>query len=174
METTQTAREKNRLGKRGYLLLLAAPALLAAGYFSARAQASDDMLGFGPGLGRGGSPEQHKAFMMRRLERMLDTVKASDSQRSAIKAIAERTFAEMHAMHEQHGRIRDQLASAITAEPVDRAAVESLRSELVKMMDQGSQAVSKSLLDAAQILTPEQRQALVKLMREHHGRRHSR
>jgi protein CpxP len=174
METTPTTRPTTttkRFGKRGYLLLLAVPALLAAGFLAARAQAADDMLGFGPRLGHGGSPEQHKAFMLRRLNRMLDSVKANDSQRTAIQAIAERTFAEMHSLHEQHGRIHDQLAAAIAAEPVDRAAVESLRSQLVKMMDQGSQAVSKGLLDAAQILTPEQRQTVVKLMAERHGRR---
>jgi periplasmic protein CpxP/Spy len=172
METTETT-SKKRCYRRGYLLLLAVPVLLGAGFLAVRAQASDDGFGFGPGMGmgRGGSPEQHKAFMQRRLDRMLDMVKASDSQRTAIKAIAERTFAEMHGLHEQHGRLRDQLATAIAADPVDRAAVEKLRTELVTMMDQGSQAISKGLLDAAQVLTPEQRQTLVKLIKEHHGHR---
>ena len=46
METTPTTRPTTttkRFGKRGYLLLLAVPALLAAGFLAARAQAADDI-----------------------------------------------------------------------------------------------------------------------------------
>jgi Spy/CpxP family protein refolding chaperone len=170
METTPTTTTK-RWARRRYLVLLAAPVLLGVGFLALRARAADAGFGFGPGWGHGGSPEQHKAFMMRRLDRMLDMVKADDSQRTAIKAIAERTFAETQSLHEQHGRIHDQIATALAADPVDRASVENLRTQLVKMMDQGSQAVSKGLLDAAQILTPAQRQTLAQFLREHHGRR---
>jgi Spy/CpxP family protein refolding chaperone len=169
METTQTT-TKQRRGRRRYLLLLAVPVLLGAGFLALRAQAADAMFGFG--MGRLGSPEQRHAFMLRRLDRALDMVKADDSQRSAIQAIAERTFAEMSGLHGQRGRIRDQLAAALTADPVDRAAVEKLRAQMVSMMEQGSQAVSKGLLDAAEILKPEQRQTLVKLMKEHRDHRH--
>jgi periplasmic protein CpxP/Spy len=172
MATTETTK-KRRFGWRGTLLLLAAPVLLGVGFFAAGAQA-DDMLGMGPGpgLGRGISGEVRKAFMMRKLDRMLDTIKANDSQRTAIQAIAQRTFAELGSVHEQHHRLHDQLVAALTADPVDRGAVESLRSQLVKMVDQGSQTISKGMLDAAQVLSPEQRQAAIKLVREQHGRRH--
>jgi Spy/CpxP family protein refolding chaperone len=172
METTQTTQttKTKRFGWRRTLLFLAAPALLGVGFCAARAQA-DDMLGMGPGMGRGISGEVRKAFMMRKLDRMLDSIKANESQRSAIQAIAQRTFAELGSVHDQHQRLRDQLVAALTADPVDRGAVENLRGQLVKMVDQGSQAISKGLLDAAQVLTPEQRQAAVKLAREHHGRR---
>ena len=39
-------------------------------------------------------------------------------------------------------------------------------------VDQGSQVFSKALLDAAQVLTPEQRKTLAKFVQEHHGGRH--
>ena len=42
------------------------------------------------------------------------------------------------------------------------------------MMEQGSQSLTKGLLDAAQVLSYEQRQELVKLMKERHGRWHHR
>jgi protein CpxP len=171
METTQTTTKK-RCGKRGYLLLLAVPVILGAGFCAVRAQASDDMFGFGPGFGKDGSPEQHKAFMAKRLDRMLDMLKANDSQRSAIKAIAERTFTEMHSLHQQKGQIHEQIAAVFSADTVDRAAVETLRAQVATMMDQGSQTISKGLLDAAQVLTSEQRQTLIQFMKDHHGRRH--
>jgi len=173
METTQ-AKTKTTGKRRASWLLLAVPVLLGAGFFAWQAQAAAGMFGVGPRWGGGGSPEQHKAFMTRRLDRMLDAVKANDSQRSAIHAIAERTFTEMRTVHEQHARLHDQLTAAFAAETVDRGEVEKLRVQATTMMEQGSQALTKGLLDAAQVLTYEQRQQMVKLMQERHGRGHRR
>jgi Spy/CpxP family protein refolding chaperone len=159
--------------KRHFWLLLAVPVLLGAGFFAVRAQASDDGFGFGPpAFGGGGSPEQHKAFMQRRLDKMLGMLKANDSQRTAIKAISERMFAEMQPIHQLHEQLHEDIVRAFTADSVDRTAVEKLRVQVTALVDQGSQVFSRALLDAAQVLTPEQRQALAKFMQEHHGRRH--
>ncbi|HEX7507824.1 MAG TPA: Spy/CpxP family protein refolding chaperone [Polyangia bacterium] len=168
-ESTKTTHSK----KRHYWLLLAVPVLLGAGFCAVRAQAADDGFGFGPpAFGGGGTPEQHKAFMQRRLGKMLDMLKATDSQRTAIQAIAERMFAEMHPIHQQHKQLHDAIVAAFTADTVDRAGVEKLRLQVTALVDQGSQVFSKALLDAAQVLTPEQRQTLAKFVQEHHGGRH--
>jgi protein CpxP len=158
--------------KRHFWLLLAVPVLLGAGICAVRAHAADNGFGFGPPGFGGGTPEQHKAFMERRLDKMLDVIKATDSQRTAIKAIAERMFAEMQPIHQQHKQLHDAIVTAFTAATVDRAAVEKLRLQVTALVDQGSQAFSKGLLDMAQVLTPEQRQTLAKFIQEHHGGRH--
>jgi len=165
-ESTKTAHSKRR---HYWLLLLAVPVLLGAGFCAARAHAGDDGFGFGP---QGGTPEQHKAFMQRRLGKMLDMLKATDSQRTAIQAIAERMFAEMQPIHQQHKQLHDAIVTAFTADTVDRAGVEKLRVQVTALVDQGSQVFSKALLDVAQVLTPEQRQTLAKFLQEHHGGRH--
>ena len=171
-ESTQSTTTKH-FRKRHFWLLLAVPVLLGAGICAVRAQAADDGFGFGPpGFHGGGTPEQHKAFMQRRLDKMLDMVKANDSQRPAIKAIFERMFAEMQPIHQQHKQLHDAIVTAFTADTVDRTAVEKLRLQVTALVDQGSQVFSKALLDAAQVLTPEQRQTLAKFIQEHHGRRH--
>jgi protein CpxP len=172
MNSTEPTKTKHFRG-RHFWLLLAVPVLLGAGICAVRAHAADGGFGFGPpGFGDAGSPEQHKAFMQKRLEKMLDMLKATDSQRTAIKAIAERMFAEMQPIHQQHKQLHDAMVAAFTADTVDRAAVEKLRLQVTAMVDQGSQVLSKGLLDAAQVLTPEQRQTLAKFIQEHHGRHH--
>jgi protein CpxP len=168
-QATQTTHARKR---HLWLLLLAIPVLLGAGFCAARAHAADEGFGFGPGLGGPGTPEQHKAFMERRLDKMLGMLNATDSQRTAIKAIAERMFTEMQPVHQQHQQLHDALIAAFTAPSVDRAAVEKLRLQVTALVDQGSQVFSKGLLDAAQVLTPEQRQTLAKLIQDHHGKRH--
>lgn len=169
-KTTKTTNGRG-WGRRGFWALLIVPVLLAAGICGARAYA-DEAFGFGHGGMGAGNPEQHKAFMERRLDKMLDNVKATDSQRTAIKAIFERMFADMRPIHQQHKALHDQIAAAFAADTVDRAAVENLRKQIPTLVDQASQVFSKALLDASQVLTPEQRQTLVKAMQEHHGRPH--
>ena len=172
MSSTESTKTRH-FHKRHFWLLLAVPVLLGAGICAVRAHAADDGFGFGPpGFGGDGSPEQHKAFMQKRLDKMLDMLKATDSQRTAIKAIAERMFTEMQPVHQQHKQLHDAMVAAFTADTVDRAAVEKLRLQVTALVDQGSQVFSKGLLDAAQVLTPEQRQTLAKFIQEHHGRHH--
>jgi len=173
MNTTESTKTIHSRKRHLWLLVLAVPVLLGAGFCAVRAHAADDVFGFGPpGFGGGGTPEQHKAFMERRLDKMLGMLNANDSQRTAIKAIAERMFAEMQPVHQQHQQLHDAMIAAFTAPTVDRAAVEKLRLQATSLVDQGSQVFSKGLLDAAQVLTPEQRQTLAKFIQEHHGKRH--
>ena len=171
-ESKESAKTKH-LHRRHFWLLLALPVMLGAAFWAVRANASNDGFGFGPpAFGRGGSPEQHKAFMERRIDRMLGIVAANDSQRTAIKAIAERTFAEMQPIHQQRQQLHDALVAAFTADTVDRAAVEKLRLQATALMDRGSQVFGKAMLDASQVLTPDQRRTMAKFIQERHGWRH--
>ena len=170
METTQVNKTRH-WGRRGFWALLALPLLLGAGLYAVRAHA-DAGFGFGPGGFGGGSPEQHKAFMERRLDKMLDQVNATDSQRTAIKAIFARMFDEMRPIHQQHQTLHSSFVTALSANTVDPAAIENLRKQIAPLADQASQVFSKAILDASQVLSAEQRQALMKHIGEHHGRMH--
>jgi Spy/CpxP family protein refolding chaperone len=144
---------------------------LAAGFFAARSYAQPGF-GWSPGGFGGGSPEQHKAFMERRLDKMLDEVKATDSQRTAIKAIFARMFEEMRPIHQQHQTLHRSIASALSADAIDPVAIENLRKQVAPLVDQASQVFTRALLDAGQVLSREQRQALMKNLQERHGRMH--
>jgi Spy/CpxP family protein refolding chaperone len=171
---TSTTSQPRRRRRRALWLLLAVPVAAAAGFGVLKAHA--EAAGFGYGFGGGGfagdNPEAHRMFMQRRLERGLDLVKATDSQRTAIKSIFARMVTELQPVHQEHRRLHEAIAAAFAAPTLDRAGIESLRQQAAKLMDQGSQILSKGLLDAAEVLDAQQRQTLVQHLQEMHGRRH--
>ena len=96
---------------RRWWLLLALPVALA-GVHVARAWAFGGPgmgMGFGPGEG---SPGEHEAFMQRRLEKALDMVKATDSQRAAIKPIIQQLATDLKSIHKQHGQLHRAMLDA--------------------------------------------------------------
>lgn len=155
-----------RSDTRRWLWLAAGITLvLAVGIGATQAYAVGGLCGFGPGV----APEQRKAMMERKLDRALSLVKATDSQRTSIKAIFARAFTELAPIHQEKRRLHDDLVAAFTADPVDRAAVEKLRTESTALVDRGSQVLSKALLDAGGVLTAEQRKALAEHLHDLHG-----
>ncbi len=157
MKDTQREQTK-RPGRPRLLALLIIPVLLGAGVMVARAYAQPDA----------GSP-RHKAFMEKRLNKMLDDINATAAQRSSITTIFENAWTELKPIHQQHKALHDQLLAAFAAPSVDPTAVENLRKQIPGLVDQASQILTKGVEDASQVLTVEQRQTLVKTMEHHHG-----
>ena len=159
---------------RRWWLLLALPVAFA-GIYGARAWAFGGPgmgMGFGPGGFEGdGSPGEHEAFMQRRLERMLDLVKATDSQRAAIKPIAAQLASDMKSIHQQHAKLHRAMVDAFAATSLDPAGIENLRVQALALMDQASKTITTALVQAGNILTVDQRQTLIQQMR-HHGGHH--
>ncbi len=159
--------QKTRSHRRTWWLL-ATLSLVLAGGMVARAWAfgGPGFPGFGPGM--------HKEFMQKRLEKMLDQVKATDSQRTAIKNIAARVHSEMEPLHQEHKAIHDQMVKLFSADKVDGTAVEKLRTQTMALAEKGSQALTRALVDAGNVLNAEQRQTIIKELQENHGRWHKR
>jgi periplasmic protein CpxP/Spy len=110
----------------------------------------------GPGMG----------MMMggRGLERMLDGVNATADQRTQIKAIAERTVADMKAQREAAKATRQQLMALFTQATVDANAAEALRAQMLQHHDQSSRRVMQAMLEVSRVLTPEQRKQIAERM----------
>ena len=164
--------------RRRWWLLLALPVAFAS-ILGARAWAFGGPgmggMGFGPGaFDEEGGPAGHQEFMQRRLERMLDLVKATDSQRAAIKPIMQKLAADMKPIHQQHAKLHKAMVDAFAATTLDAAGIENLRVQASALMDQASKTITGALVEAGNVLTAEQRQTLVQYMRSHGGghRRH--
>lgn len=99
-------------------------------------------------------------FMEWRLERTLDEVDATPEQVERVKAIAEEARAEIVPLMRGFRGAREDLAEILGAETIDRAAAETLRAERLAAMDAASARAVRAMLDAAEVLTPEQRAAL--------------
>ncbi|SIR10619.1 protein refolding chaperone Spy/CpxP family [Paracoccus thiocyanatus] len=145
-----------RSRRRTYLWGGLAALLILAALATAAAVRADGFRGHGMG----------GAFRGMMLERALKSVEASDDQRQQIWTILDAARAEIRPMASALDDRRGRLADLMAAPELDRAAVEALRQEVMATADAASLRASQALLDAAEVLTPEQRAALVAKRRD--------
>lgn len=149
----------------GRWLAIGAIALVGLGGLGLVAAQSDD---FGRGMHghmmHGGMGE--RGFSERRLGYILDAIKATPEQSEKLKAIVSRTRDDMRSTREGFIDARDQIAEILGASTIDRAAAEKLRTERIQAVDDASKKLTTALLDAAEVLTPEQRAELLQHFKE--------
>ena len=159
-ENTSTSRRKPRtrwilMSIAGALVLaIAGTALSTGGYSKWR-----------------GDGDRFDRFVEWKVEDMLDEVDATDDQREKVHAIAAATLADMEEFRDFGREGRLALIAALTQETVDREALETLRQNKLATADRASQRLLTALADAAEVLTPAQRQELVEEL-ESRGWRH--
>lgn len=104
--------------------------------------------------------EHAREFVEFRIHRALKEVGATQAQEDQILAILNDLFAQ-HAAHDaMRKELHDQVATALTGDTVDRAALEAARVQILQRADEGSKVLVKAIGDMAEVLTPAQRQAL--------------
>jgi protein CpxP len=146
-----------------WMLAAAFVAVSSATALSAWAQPMHgDMMGGGGhhGMHGGGGPMGH------RLDNMLDGLNATDAQRAQIKQIAQAAETDMKAQRDAGRALHDKQMQIFAAPNVDAAAAESVRAQLSAQHDQISRRMNQAMLDAAKVLTPEQRVKLGERMKQ--------
>lgn len=119
----------------------------------------------GPGMGWLGP------WSGRGLERLLDTVKATDAQKQQIREIVRVAAADLKTQREAGRDLREQAKKLFTAPQVDAQAAEALRQKMLAQHDQTSKRSLQAMLDISKVLTPEQRAQLAKKMEERQQKR---
>jgi Spy/CpxP family protein refolding chaperone len=152
--TTRKARGFRKLAVGIALFAIAGAASLTV-FAQGRPHGGAEM-GMGPGLFMAGP----------RLDRMLDSVNATDAQRAQIKQIAQAAAADLKAQHQAGSSLHDQMQQLFTQPTVDANAVEALRQQMLAQHDQASKRVMQAMLDISRVLSPEQRTQLVQKMQE--------
>lgn len=179
--TTKAAEQRARRGgMTKYAVLLALGlGLLGAGSFATSSFSLDQGFtpAFGPGPGggpchgrgfwggRGGGPgkfdparaEQRADRMIRHIAVEID---ATPDQQQKLRDIAKSAVKDMMPLREKMAATRQQARDLLLGTTVDPAAIEKLRSERMATRDELSKRMTKAFTDAAQVLTPEQRQKL--------------
>jgi len=131
--------------------------VIALGAGAAVAQGGFGPKGFGHmGMGFGGHG----------FERMMDKVDATDEQQDKIWEIVDKTRSDLRPVGREFRDSRDKVAELLSAPTIDRAAVEALRAERIAAIDAASKTAVDALVQAAEVLTPEQRAELAKEMKE--------
>jgi Spy/CpxP family protein refolding chaperone len=143
----------------------------------------------GPGIA--GGPAGHRGHMMggehghhgggmdmKWSGRMLEAVKATPEQRAQIQKIMEGARTDLQAQREAGQALRGQLMQALAQPNIDANAVEQLRQKMLAQHDQVSKRRMQAMVDAARVLTPEQRKQLSErmgqrrdMMERHHRER---
>lgn len=117
---------------------------------------------WGGGKHRDGNfdPAQAREFAEHRADRLLYELDATPEQRQQVKDILGKAFEEMSGLRRQRGADRQAMIEILSQPEIDRAKLQTLRTERLQQMEQMSERMMQAFADAAEVLTPEQRARL--------------
>ena len=104
------------------------------------------MMGFGP---------------ERMINFALTSVGATSEQKLKITEIAQSAMNDLRPLRDRRHTLGLKVAILLKADSVDRAAIEKLRADEFAAFEAGSKRAAQAMADAAEVLTPAQRQQLV-------------
>jgi Spy/CpxP family protein refolding chaperone len=119
-------------------------------------------------------PAKFNAHVEKRVDRALTGTDATAEQKKKVSGIIEQAFTDMKPLHDQRVENRKAMAEAMQAPTVDKARIETLRQEQLKVSDQGSKRFTQALTDAGDVLSVQQRQAFFKNWSNRGDHRHKR
>ena len=146
---------------------LAVSVIAGAGLVTAQAEGG----GWGGGWGPGHGPGMHgrmggMGFMHGGMGEMLDDIDATAEQEKKIWEIFDGVRGDIRSTAIDFRNTRGEVLELLSAPEIDREAAEKLRSKRIAALDEASRKMTKALLDAAEVLTPEQRAELAEHVEE--------
>jgi Spy/CpxP family protein refolding chaperone len=122
----------------------------------------------GPGHGMASMTESEIADRMTHLaEWGLDSVDADDAQVERVSQVLRGFAPDVARIRDEQRALAAELRSELAKNPIDHEHVEAIRKRSVALFDRASQQGSATLLAAAEILTPEQRNELTYRWEQH-------
>ena len=96
--------------------------------------------------------------------RLLDSVGASADQKARIHDIFKAAHDDLRAQHQAGRVLHEDMVKLLATPTVDAYAVEALRQKIEAQHDARSKRMTRAMIDASTVLTPEQRQKMVERM----------
>jgi len=125
------------------------------------------------GAGRGPlDPAEFDHRIERMLKHLYVEIEASDAQKARLAPIVKKAAVDLLPMRERMRTARRQAIELLSAETIDRGAIERLRVEQLQFAEVGSKRLSDAIADVAEVLTPEQRTRLAERLKHHRRRWH--
>jgi len=125
-------------------------------------------------LRRGWHGERHERFGAHAeyaVDWVLHRIDATEEQGARVREIVALTIDDLGELHDERGDAHDRLEALLTAESVDRDALEAFRREQLARVDRAPRRLADAAAAIAAELSPEQRAGLAALARSHHHRR---
>ncbi|MEO5558430.1 MAG: Spy/CpxP family protein refolding chaperone [Dokdonella sp.] len=110
--------------------------------------------------------DTHVDDMLRHIFAEIDV---TDAQKAQIEPLVKQAVADCRPLHEQFHAAHADVLALLGADTVDRAAIENLRADNLRLADQASKRITQLLADIAEVMTPAQRKALVARIAAHHA-----
>ncbi len=112
--------------------------------------------------------EEARAHAGQIAERALDRVAASAEQRARVGQVLDRASPQLWGLRGEARDLRGEFHDLLTADVIDRAAIEAARKDALDLFDRGSKVAVGALVDAAEALTPDQRRTLAAAIQRFH------
>ena len=119
-------------------------------------------------------PAKFNQHIEKRVDKALTGTDATADQKKKVSTIIEKAFADMKPLHDKRVENRKAMADAMQAPTIDKAKIETLRQEQMKVSDAGSKRFTQALTDAGDVLNAQQRQAFFKKWSDRGERHHKR
>jgi Spy/CpxP family protein refolding chaperone len=115
------------------------------------------------------SPADVATHVDQMLQHIYAETGATPAQQAQIAPLVQATATDLTQLHDQFHTEHAQMLALLTADTIDRAALENARVTQLNVLDQASKELVQLLADTAGVLTPEQRKALAQKLAAHLG-----
>ncbi len=106
------------------------------------------------------------------LQHVYIEIDATPAQQAQLDPLVKQAVSDLMPLRTQAQDFHTQALALLTADRVDRVAIETMRSDHLRAADQASRRIAQLLGDVADVLTPAQRKALAERIAEHHAQMH--
>jgi periplasmic protein CpxP/Spy len=143
-------------------------------------QAMSEEFGWGPGFGHAGwghggwmdgppDPAQIEGRVDRGIRHLAIEIDATPEQQDKLRTIVKAAIKDLLPLLGERQAAHERARDLLTRPTIDRAELEKFRTEHMAMWDTASKRIVQAFADAAQVLTPEQRQKIAEFMSERRG-----
>ncbi len=146
--------KRRAMGKLMLALLAGSVAVGSGSYAFARTHAGMD-------------PAKAQEYIGKRVERALKGTDATDEQKKKVTAIMQANFADLKPLRAKGAESFKAMKEAMQAPTLDKAKIEQIRADQMKVADESSKRMTKALTDAGDVLNQSQRQAFFKNWSSH-------
>ena len=98
---------------------------------------------------------------------VLEEIEATESQQEKVERIVDDVVGELQDLVNRHHRNHRALHKQFEMPEIDREAMEAIRKDEIQLADVASKRILHALADVAEVLSAEQRQALMRHARAH-------